>query len=83
MKEHFFKKILPTLQHFLGAIVKDKKTNNNNIKFKYWTGGIINNRLVSLVGKVPIYRARGLGSIPSRTNTHGLKTIEEKVLLFL
>ena len=36
--------------------------------------------LVSLVGKVPIYRAGGLGSIPGPTNTQGLK---EKVLLLL
>ena len=36
-------------------------------------------RLVSLVGKVPVYRAGGSGSIPGRTNTRGLK-IFEKVL---
>ena len=40
-------------------------------------------RLVSLVGKVPVYRAGGSGSIPSRTNTQGLKMIEEKVLPLL
>ena len=37
-------------------------------------------RLVSLIGKVPVYRAGGSGSIPGRTNTQGLKIIEEKVL---
>ena len=37
-------------------------------------------RLVSLVGKVPVYRVGGSGSIPGRTNTQGLKIIEEKVL---
>ena len=40
-------------------------------------------RLVSLVGKVPVYRARGSGSIPDRINTQGLKIIEEKVLPLL
>ena len=40
-------------------------------------------RLVSLVGKVPAYRAGGLGTIPGRTNTQGLKIIEEKVLPLL
>ena len=39
--------------------------------------------LVSLVGKVPVYRAGGSGSIPGRTNTQGLKIIEEKVLSLL
>ena len=43
----------------------------------------INRRLVSLVGKAPVYRAGGSGSIPGRTNTHGLKIIEEKVLPLL
>ena len=38
--------------------------------------------LVSLVGKAPVYRSVGLGLIPSRINTYGLKIIEEKVLLF-
>ena len=38
-------------------------------------------RLVSLVGKVPVYRTEGSGSIPGRTNTQGLKIIEEKALL--
>ena len=38
-------------------------------------------RLVSLVVKVLVYRAGGLGSIPSRTTTQGLKIIfGEKVL---
>ena len=37
-------------------------------------------RLVSLVGKVPVYLAGGWGSISDRTNTQGLKIIEEKVL---
>ena len=32
-------------------------------------------RLVSLVGKVPVYRAGGSGSIPGPTNTQGLKII--------
>ena len=38
-----------------------------------------NCRLVSLVGKVPVYRPGGSGLIPGRTNTQGLKIIEEKV----
>ena len=37
--------------------------------------------LVNLVGKVPVYRVGGLGSIP--LNTQGLKIIEEKVLFLL
>ena len=40
-------------------------------------------RLVSLVDKVPVYRAGGSGSIPGRTNTQDLKIIEEKVLPLL
>ena len=40
-------------------------------------------RLVNLVGKAPVYRAGGSGSIPGQTNTQGLKTIEEKVLPLL
>ena len=36
--------------------------------------------LVSLAGKVSVYRAGGLGSIPGRIITQGLKIIEEKVL---
>ena len=40
-------------------------------------------RLVSLVGKVPVYHAGGLGSILGRTNAQGLKIIEEKVLPLL
>ena len=40
---------------------------------------MINRRLVSLIGKVPVYRAGGSGSIPGRTNTQGLKINEEKV----
>ena len=44
---------------------------------------IINCRLVSLVGKVLVYRTGGLGSIPSQTKTQGLKIIEEKVLHLL
>ena len=39
--------------------------------------------LVSLVGKVPVYRAVGSGSIPGQIFTQGLKIIEEKVLLLL
>ena len=38
-------------------------------------------RLVSLVGKAPVYRAGGSGSILDRTQ--GLKIIEEKVLPLL
>ena len=30
---------------------------------------MFNRRLVSLVGNVPVYRAGGLGSIPSQPNT--------------
>ena len=41
---------------------------------------ILTARLVNLLGKVPIYCARGLGSIPGWTNTQDLKIIEEKVL---
>ena len=37
-------------------------------------------RLVSPVGKAPVCCAGGSGSIPGRTNTQGLKVIEEKVL---
>ena len=40
-------------------------------------------RLVSLDGKVPVYLAGCSGSIPGRTNTQGLKMIEEKVLPLL
>ena len=36
--------------------------------------------LVSLVVKVPVYRAGGSRSIPGRTSTRGLKIIKEKVL---
>ena len=39
--------------------------------------------LVGLVGKLPVYRAEGSGSIPGRTNTQGLKIIEEEVLPLL
>ena len=42
-----------------------------------------NSRLVSLVGKLLVYRAGGLGSIPGRTNIQGDKIIEEKVLRLL
>ena len=34
-------------------------------------------RLVSLVVKVQVFRAGGLGLIPGRTNTQGLKIIEK------
>ena len=44
---------------------------------------LIYRRLVSLVGKVPDYCAGSSGSIPGRTNTQGLKIIEEKVLPLL
>ena len=40
----------------------------------------MNRRLVSLVGKVPVYRAGGSGLIPGRINAQDLKIIEEKVL---
>ena len=39
--------------------------------------------LVSLVDKMPVYRAEGLGLIPGRTNVQGVKMVEEKVLLLL
>ena len=42
-----------------------------------------NRRLVSLVGKVPVYHVGWSGSIPGWTNTQGLKIIEEKVLPLL
>ena len=38
---------------------------------------------VSPVGKVPGYRVKSSGSIPGRTNTQGLKIMEEKVLPLL
>ena len=41
------------------------------------------NGLVSLIGKVSVYREGGSGSIPGWTNTQGLKIIEEKVLPLL
>ena len=41
------------------------------------------NTVASLLDKVPVYRAGGSGSIPGRTNTQGLKIIEEKVLTLL
>mgnify|MGYP001792648469 CR=1 FL=1 len=31
--------------------------------------------LIDLVGKLPVYRAGGLGLIPDRANTQGLKFI--------
>mgnify|MGYP001792599790 CR=1 FL=1 len=37
----------------------------------------------SPVVMVPVYRAGGSGSIPGRTNTLGLKIIEEKLLPLL
>ena len=49
-----------------------------NLHFKNIT---YNRRLVSLIGKVPVYRAGGRGSILGRTQ--GLKIIEEKVLPLL
>ena len=42
-----------------------------------------NRRLLSPVGKVPVYRAVGSELIPGRTNTQGLKIIEERVLPLL
>ena len=44
---------------------------------------ISNSCLVSPVGKAPVCCAEGSGSIPGRTNTQGLKIIEEKVLPLL
>ena len=35
--------------------------------------------MVSLVGREPVYSVGGLGSIPSRTNTQGLKITEKRV----
>ena len=43
----------------------------------------LDRRLVSLVGKAPVCCVGGSGSIPGRTNTQGLKIIEEKVLPLL
>ena len=40
-------------------------------------------RLVSLVGKMPVYFAGGLRSIFIRTNEQGFKIIEEMVLPLL
>ena len=40
-------------------------------------------RMVSLVGKVSVCCVGGSDSIPGRTNTQGLKIIEEKVLPLL
>ena len=40
-------------------------------------------RLVSLVGKVPVYCVRGSGSIPGQTNTKGLKIVDKTVLPLL
>ena len=52
--------------------------------FSFLKNIIYHRRLVSLVGKVPVHRVGGSGSIPDRINTQGLKIIEEKVLpLFL
>ena len=42
---------------------------------------MIHRRLVSLVGKVPVYRAGGSGSIPDWTNTEGLKKLRRKYCL--
>ena len=49
----------------------------------HYTIYLRNGRLVSLVGKVLVYRAGGSGSIPGRTNTQGIKIIEVKVLPLL
>ena len=38
-------------------------------------------RLVSLVGKMPVYPAGGSGSIPGRINTQGIKIFEKVVTL--
>ena len=45
--------------------------------------GKTDRHLISLVGKVTVYRAGGLGSTSGRTNTQDLKIIEEKVLPLL
>ena len=42
---------------------------HSKLKFISWR----NRRLVSLVGKAPVYRAGGLGSIPGWTTTQVLK----------
>ena len=44
---------------------------------------LFNRRLVSPVGKAPSVVREVSGSIPGRTNTQGLKIIEEKVLPLL
>ena len=47
-------------------------------------GNLINDyRFVSLVGKVPVYRAGGSGSIPGWATTQGLKIIEENIASFV
>ena len=66
---------LEVLASGLGNLVPIKDA----VVYRYLTG----RRLVSLVGKVSVYRARGSGSIPGRTNTRGFKIIEEEVLPFL
>ena len=55
--------------------VKGRLYNWNRARHRVFTC-----RLVSPVGKAPVCCARGLGSIPGRTNTQGLKITEEKVL---
>ena len=40
-------------------------------------------RLVSLVGKLPVHRVKGLGWIPGQSNNQGLKIFEEKVMSLL
>ena len=44
---------------------------------------LVYRRLVSLVGKMPVYRTGSSSSIPGRTITQGLKIIAEKVLPLL
>ena len=58
-----------------------KKTNKRYKRLQYEHFG--NRCLVSLVGKVPVDRAGGSGSIPNRTKIQGLKMIDEKVLPLL
>ena len=51
--------------------------------WEQWLRYLYNAALVSLVGKVPVYHAGGWGSILGRTNTQGLKIVEEKMLPLL
>ena len=55
---------------------------NSQLTWYKWQLGTTHHCLVTLVGKVPVSCAGGLGSIPGLTNTQGPKIIEKKVLLF-